>query len=55
VRHEGPFTLDPAEIETGEWRSPAAVNEDMIAHPERYAESFRFIWSRAALELESVG
>ena len=51
LRHDGPFTLDPAEIERGAWFTPEEVTQGIGARPEDYAEAFRFIWQRAAMEL----
>lgn len=49
--HEGPFTLDPAEIERGEWFSTSEVSRGVIDRPGDYAESFRYLWPRVALEI----
>ncbi len=49
--HEGPFQLDPAEIERGAWFTPAEVNAGVIERPSDYAESFRYLWPRVSLEL----
>jgi len=51
LEHEGPFELHPAEIETGEWLTPAEVTAAIESHPEAYAPAFRFLWRRF-LELE---
>jgi isopentenyl-diphosphate delta-isomerase len=47
LRHEGPFTLAPAEIERGDWFSPAQVTEAIAGRPPEFALSFRHIWSLA--------
>ncbi|MBP9913173.1 MAG: NUDIX domain-containing protein [Opitutaceae bacterium] len=48
---EGPFTLHPGEIETGEWTAIAALNRRMVAQPEIYCPGFRWIWSLVAPKL----
>jgi isopentenyldiphosphate isomerase len=46
LRHSGPFLLDPAEIESGEWLAPAEVTLRIGADPEIFAPAFRLIWGR---------
>lgn len=46
LAHEGPFVLDPREIERGEWVAPAELNRRIAARPQDYAPAFRLIWSR---------
>jgi len=41
VSAEGPFTLQPEEIETGEWVEPARLMERMKLEPSSYASAFR--------------
>jgi len=43
---EGPFVLSPAEIERGEWFSPAEVTRAIAERPKEYARSFRFLWTK---------
>jgi len=43
---EGPFRLQPEEIETGAWFTPAQVNEWVAAKPGDFARSFVLIWMR---------
>ena len=45
-RHEGPFTLHPAEISDGRWFSKAAVGELILQHPSSCASSFIEVWKR---------
>jgi len=45
--HEGPFVLQPEEIETGEWLEPAEVSRRIAARPDDYCPAFRLIWSMA--------
>lgn len=49
-QHEGPFELDPKEVETGGWFSPAKINEWAQKHPEEFAPAFLLIWGRLGLE-----
>jgi isopentenyldiphosphate isomerase len=43
---EGPFRLDPEEIERGGWFAPAEVTQWMGKQPEEFAGAFRLIWKR---------
>lgn len=43
---EGPFVLNPAEIERGEWFAPAAVTQAIAERPAEYARSFRYLWTK---------
>jgi 16S rRNA (adenine1518-N6/adenine1519-N6)-dimethyltransferase len=42
--HEGPFKLDPLEIEKGGWFSPAEVTAWLKDRPGEFAPAFRLIW-----------
>ena len=44
LRHEGPFTLHPDEIETGEWLGPAELDRRIAARPQDYCPAIRLIW-----------
>ncbi len=44
---EGPFRLDPDEIERGEWFAPEAVTRWMETRPEDFATAFMAIWRKA--------
>ncbi|HZZ56805.1 MAG TPA: NUDIX domain-containing protein [Opitutaceae bacterium] len=46
LQHEGPFTLDPAEIDRGEWIAPAELDRRIAGRPADYAPAFRLIWRR---------
>jgi isopentenyldiphosphate isomerase len=43
---EGPFALDPREIETGNWHSPAEIDEWIKQAPGDFATAFIFLWGR---------
>ena len=51
LRHDGPLSLDPEEIERGEWLAPAEVSARLNAQPQDYCPAFKLIWSRAEREL----
>ena len=43
---EGPFALDPDEIETGGWFAPRELSRWLNDRPEDFATAFRLIWSK---------
>lgn len=43
---EGPFELNPNEIERGGWFSPAKVSKWMAGRPEEFASALLFIWGK---------
>jgi len=43
---EGPFQLNPDEIERGEWVSPGEVDRRVHEQPEAFASAFRHLWGR---------
>lgn len=45
-KHEGPFVLQPEEIETGAWFAPAAVTRWVAEKPGDFASAFRLVWER---------
>lgn len=47
VKAEGPFTLQPDEIERGDWFAPAEIDRWVTERPQELAPAFRFIWPRA--------
>jgi len=42
---EGPFTLHPEEIETGDWFTPDAVTKWVDGTPQDFASAFVLIWN----------
>ncbi|MBX3738085.1 MAG: NUDIX domain-containing protein [Candidatus Didemnitutus sp.] len=44
VEAEGPFRLEPAEIQRGAWFAPAEVDRWLAARPDEFARSFLFLW-----------
>ena len=53
VRAEGPFALNPAEIQQGGWYSPADIDRWVAERPVEFAASFRFLWPRVRGALEA--
>lgn len=51
LRHDGPLTLDPLEIQYGEWVAPAEVSARVAAAPADYCPSFKLIWPMVAARL----
>jgi isopentenyl-diphosphate delta-isomerase type 1 len=47
LRHEGPFTLHPDEIESGRWFSAPELAARLRDQPQEFASSFRLIWAQA--------
>jgi isopentenyldiphosphate isomerase len=45
---EGPFELNPDEIERGDWFDPGKVTRWIAERPEDFASAFRFIWKKLA-------
>lgn len=52
LQSEGPFQLNPAEIQDGAWFTPAEITQGIIDRPADFAPSFSYVWRRLALELE---
>lgn len=51
MNYDGPITVDPAEIQYGEWVSPAEVSARMKAKPGDFCPSFNLLWPIAARKL----
>jgi isopentenyldiphosphate isomerase len=51
LRYDGPITIDPLEIQYGEWAAPAEVTARIKAKPEDYCPSFKLLWPMAAEQL----
>jgi len=47
LAHEGPFALDPDEIECGGWFEPAEVDRWIAARPAEIAPALALIWREA--------
>lgn len=48
IYHDGPFELNPAEIERGEWWPPGEVTRAIAERPEDFSSTFRLVWARCA-------
>jgi isopentenyl-diphosphate delta-isomerase type 1 len=46
VEAEGPFALNAAEIQRGDWFAPAAIEAWVARSPSDFATSFVFLWPR---------
>ncbi len=44
IQHEGPFALNPAEIEGGEWFSLDEVSRAMRERPREFTTAFYYLW-----------
>jgi isopentenyldiphosphate isomerase len=47
VEAEGPFVLQPDEIERGDWFTVAEIDRWLVERPQELAPAFAFIWARA--------
>lgn len=45
---EGPFTLDPKEVDRGDWFTSAEVSDWIRRKPEDFATAFLVIWKKVA-------
>jgi isopentenyl-diphosphate delta-isomerase type 1 len=43
--HEGPFLLNPAEIDEGRWVSPDELSNWIESQPDAFAVCFRLVWA----------
>jgi isopentenyldiphosphate isomerase len=50
---EGPFRLDPEEIERGGWFAPEEVTRWMAERPEEFASALLLIWKKISREFPS--
>lgn len=47
LRYDGPITIDPKEIQFGEWVQPAEVSARVRTKPELFCPSFKLLWPMA--------
>lgn len=52
LNHDGPLTLDPLEIQYGEWVEPREVNARIARQRGDFCPSFNLLWPLAAARLE---
>ena len=46
---EGPFVLQPEEVDRGEWFTPTQINAWIAERPHEFADAFPLIWSKLTL------
>jgi isopentenyl-diphosphate delta-isomerase type 1 len=51
LRYDGPITIDPLEIQYGEWVAPAEVTARVKTQPQEFCPSFKLLWPMAAERL----
>jgi len=51
---EGPFVLNPDEIQRGAWFAPAEIDAWVERAPGEFADSFVFLWPRVRVRLGDV-
>jgi isopentenyldiphosphate isomerase len=52
LRYDGPITIDPLEIQFGEWVQPAEVSARVKGRPELFCPSFKLLWPMVAERLQ---
>lgn len=45
---EGPFVLNPEEVERADWMLPTEVTRQVAGQPKQFASAFRLIWNQLA-------
>ena len=55
LRHDGPLTLEPREIQYGEWVAPTEITARVAQRSEDFCPSFKLLWPMAAVRLAEVG
>ena len=48
LRHDGPLTLDPREIQYGEWVAPVEITARVAARAGEFCPSFKLLWPQVA-------
>lgn len=54
-RHDGPFKLNPEEIDDGGWFAPERVTRWMNERPQEFASALLFIWRRLSATKSQKG
>ncbi len=52
LQHDGPITVDPLEIQYGEWVAPHEVTTRVAQAPAEFCPSFKLLWPMVAVRLE---
>jgi isopentenyldiphosphate isomerase len=53
LRYDGPITLDPLEIQYGEWVSPADVTARLASRRDEFCPSFQLLWPMVVARLQA--
>lgn len=51
LAYEGALTINPAEIQYGEWIAPEEVSRRLVTRPDDFCPSFRLLWPMAVQRL----
>ena len=54
LRYDGPITIEPLEIQYGEWLAPAEISARVAARPGDFCPSFKLIWPMVAERLGKI-
>lgn len=54
VEAEGPFTLQPDEVECGDWFSPAVIDRWLAERPQDFSPAMRYLWPLAKNKLRTA-
>ncbi len=54
LRYDGAITIDPVEIQYGEWVAPEEVTTRTAVRPADFCPSFRLLWPIAAAKLRAI-
>jgi isopentenyl-diphosphate delta-isomerase type 1 len=54
ARSDGPFTLHPAEVETGAWFTVAEVTRALAERPKDFSRAFAYLWPKALTALTKL-
>lgn len=52
LSHDGPITIDPLEIQYGEWVAPVEVSARISVRPGDFCSSFKLLWPLALARSE---
>ena len=51
LHHDGPLTLDPSEIQYGEWVAPKEITARVSTRPDDFCPSFKLVWPMVAARI----
>jgi isopentenyl-diphosphate Delta-isomerase len=54
LRYDGPITIEPAEIQYGEWVAPSEVTTRLATRPDDFCPSFRLLWPTVVKRLSEL-